>query len=302
MADDRFVELAPDYALGLLEGDELAEFERHLATGCEACEIELERMDTVADALAYAVPAAAPGAALRAEVLAAIQAEPEGASAAIADAFAPPAPAAAARPLPAHVPAPQATYAPAPWPPARAAAATPEPKRGGALAGIAPALAIVALLAAAGTGYYAFRLKQRIALVSGDLERVSAEAQENARVLDVLASPHLETVALVGQGAQAASEGRVLWSPDGRKAVLYAFGLPHAAAGRDYQLWVIEPSGPRSAGVFPVDANGAATYVLPDVPDAATVGGFAVTLEPAGGLPQPSGPMLLLGTVGAKPK
>ena len=41
MNRDGFTDLAPDYALGLLEGEELDAFERHLAAGCAACEREL---------------------------------------------------------------------------------------------------------------------------------------------------------------------------------------------------------------------------------------------------------------------
>jgi anti-sigma-K factor RskA len=97
-----------------------------------------------------------------------------------------------------------------------------------------------------------------------------------------------------------ASEGRVLWSPDSRKAVFYARGLPRPPAGKDYQLWLIAGSTPQSEGVFPVDEQGQATHVLPDLPDPANVTAFGVTLEPAGGRPQPGGPLYLVGTVPGK--
>ena len=76
--------------------------------------------------------------------------------------------------------------------------------------------------------------------------------------------------------------------------MFYASKLPAPPAGKDYQLWVIAGSTPKSAGVFPVDDKGGAVHVLPEVPDPTGVNAFAVTLEPAGGLPQPSGPMVLL--------
>ena len=60
---------------------------------------------------------------------------------------------------------------------------------------------------------------------------------------------------------------------------------------------MIEGSTPRSEGVFPVDERGQARHVLPEVPGAEGVGAFAVTLEPAGGVPAPTGPMVLLGSV-----
>ena len=291
MDQDRFIELAPDYALGLLEGEDLEQFERHLAAGCEACELELGRMDAVGDALAYAAPLVAPPAELRDRILLAVDAD----LAASKREQAPVAP-------PPHV-APRAdgpspNYSPGPWPqPDRAGASAPAAKRGGFLGGLAPALAFAGVLVAVLSGVHALKLRSQLALVRADLERVQAENQELARIMDIVGSPRLRVVALGGQAGTPGAEGRVLWSPEGKKAVLYAYGLPKPPAGKDYQLWVIEGSTPRSEGVFPVDEKGQAQHVLPEVPAAGGVGAFAVTLEPAGGLSAPSGPMVLLGSV-----
>ena len=196
---------------------------------------------------------------------------------------------------------PKATYSPAPWPPPDLSAPTsPEPKGPGFWGRLAPALAVVGVLAAALLGVYAYQLRRQLTLVRSDLERVTAESQEFARVMDVVGSPRLRVIALGGQTAAPKSEGRVLWSPESKKAVFYAYGLPKPPAGKDYQLWVIEGGTPRSEGVFPVDERGQATHVLPDVPDPAGVGAFAVTLEPAGGLAQPSGEIFLAGGVTEK--
>ena len=300
MDQDRFIELAPDYALGLLEGEELEQFEAHLASGCEACELELARMDAVGDALAYAAPLVPAPAALRDRVLLAVDADlaaTKRESAPVAPPRNAPAPAPApARPAaPARPDASPPTYSPGPWPPERAAA--PAPKKGGFFSGLAPALAFASVLVAALSGFYALKLRQQLTLVRADLERVQAENQELARVMDVVGSPHLRLVALGGQAGATNADGRVLWAPEDKKAVLYATGLPKPPAGKDYQLWVIEGSMPRSEGVFPVDAQGAARHVLPEVPAAGGVGAFAVTLEPAGGVPAPTGPMVLLGNV-----
>lgn len=277
MDQDRFIELAPDYALGLLEGEDLENFERHLAAGCEGCELELGRMDAVGDALAYAAPLVPVPEPLRDRVLAAVDADLAGG---------------AVRPtIPVSAPAAA---------PARPAAAPSAPKGPGFWGRLVPALAFAGVLAAALSGTYAYKLREQLAFVRADLERVTAENHELARVMDVVGSPRIRVIALGGQPTSPTSQGHVLWSPDAKKAVLYAYGLPKPPAGKDYQLWVIAGSTPRSEGVFPVDDQGAAEHVLPDVPDAATVGAFAVTLEPAGGVPQPTGAMYLLGAVSAK--
>jgi anti-sigma-K factor RskA len=305
--EDRFMELAPDYALGLLEGEELEDFERHLAAGCAACERELASMDAVGDALAYSIPAVPVPAPLRDRVLAAVDADLAAeTSAAMLPSLAPSPPpsmsdgARAGQPLYPNQPTVAPTYepAPAPWPPRREVLIE---KGLSFWSRLAPAVAFAGILATALSGYLAYRSNVQLTHMRADLERLQAENQALARVMDVVQSDRLRLVALGGTESSPKSQGRVLWSPDSRKAVFYASGLPRPPAGKDYQLWVIEGKTPRSEGVFPVDAQGRALHVLPEVPVPGGVGAFAVTLEPAGGVPQPTpGAMVLLGAVPAQ--
>jgi hypothetical protein len=172
-----------------------------------------------------------------------------------------------------------------------------EARRPGFLERLMPSLAFAGVLAGALSGGYAWKTQQQMALVRADLERVTVENQQLSRILQVVDSPRLQMIALGGLKPSPQSRGRVLWSPEKREAIFYAYDLPAAPAGKDYQLWVIEGGTPRSEGVFPVDSSGRASHVLPEVPAPSGVGAFAVTLEPAGGVPQPTGEMFLLGAV-----
>ena len=64
---------------------------------------------------------------------------------------------------------------------------------------------------------------------------------------------------------------------------------------KSYQLWIVPMDGaPISAGVFnPVTSDSA--HWMAKTPVGVTVKAFAVTLEPAGGAPEPSGPKILVG-------
>jgi anti-sigma-K factor RskA len=75
--------------------------------------------------------------------------------------------------------------------------------------------------------------------------------------------------------------------------VLFVHGLPAPPPGKTYQLWLIAAGAPIGAGVFGVDESGSArhTAVAPVPLDAAVT--VAVTLEPAGGVEQPTGPVVL---------
>jgi anti-sigma-K factor RskA len=136
-------------------------------------------------------------------------------------------------------------------------------------------------------------------------KRLDALAREAAALHDTLAreqqvvalvrDPATAIVALNGLEAAPSAHARMLWNPPAGGLLVVA-GLPPAPAGKTYQLWAIagkEP--PVSAGVFSVNAQGTGSLRVSSLPGMGTVDVFAVTLEPAGGLPAPSGVMYLAG-------
>ena len=75
-----------------------------------------------------------------------------------------------------------------------------------------------------------------------------------------------------------------------------AGNLAPLPADRQYQLWVFVDGKPVDAGVFDPDASGRALFESKDLAAIRIAQNFAVTVEPRGGLPQPSGPIVLAGT------
>ncbi len=140
------------------------------------------------------------------------------------------------------------------------------------LAPVLGAATAVAAAVAIGLGLYAFSLAGEL-----DETRTALEQQENAS--DVLADPSSRTVAL------KAGDGRLVVSPAG-DAVLVVDGLAPAPSGKTYQVWVVEDgTAPTSAGLFPGTGGQEVVPVAENVPRAAVV---AVTVEPAGGVDQPT--------------
>jgi len=68
-------------------------------------------------------------------------------------------------------------------------------------------------------------------------------------------------------------------------------GMPELGAGQVYQLWVIEGGEPEPAGLLAPE-SGAVTHTL-DRPVAASAV-IAITVEPAGGSPQPTSDPVLV--------
>ena len=74
---------------------------------------------------------------------------------------------------------------------------------------------------------------------------------------------------------------------------LFVANLPAPPPGKAYELWTIGDAAPQPAGVFQVDGSGRGTHRIGPVAGGQPVKVFAVTLEPEGGVPAPTGPMVM---------
>jgi anti-sigma-K factor RskA len=289
----RFDELLPAYALGALDGDELRELAAHLAAGCPACEGELRRLAAEVEDLAAAaselpesLAAEAPEilGGVKRRLLAELPRHPR---------------------LPERAPVPPAAFPSAPAYAAHSVRSVRPVLRWAPLA----AAAVLALVAAwglvrqAGMGAEIERLRgesRQLAARAEALERRAAQAQAEsqrlARTLSIIAAPGVESVRLAGMGTSHAAAGRTYVNVADRRAVFYAFGLPALGPDKTYQLWYLDDQDhPTSAGVFEVDAHGKAALVVDQSLPVERIQAWAVTIEPRGGRPQPTGPMALAG-------
>jgi anti-sigma-K factor RskA len=134
-------------------------------------------------------------------------------------------------------------------------------------------------------------LKSRIA-------RLEVQLAEQQNTIATLTSAGVRVVDLAGQGTNTQATGRIFWDQPRKRWLFSVRNLPPTPADRSYQLWFVPKTGnPITAGVFNTQADGSITLEVP-VPDNATdLKAAAVTTEPFGGQPQPTGPFALLGTM-----
>jgi hypothetical protein len=126
------------------------------------------------------------------------------------------------------------------------------------------------------------------------LARFQAEARQRTieltrlnEALALLNEPETRQVTF-GEGAPQPPRGRVFVNPK-TGVLLLASNLPAAPAGKTYEMWLIPKSGnPVPAGLFQSDTQGAALHLQRLPVDIASTKAVAVTLEPAGGVPQPT--------------
>jgi len=279
--DDVQAALAAE-ALGTLEGEEAAAVRAHLET-CPECRRELAAFEQAAASLAWTAPQvpmdAGRSARLRARLLARAAAD-RGTS--------------IVQPVPADGAGDAAGPAVIPIGRARG-------RRGLHPAWLAAAAAVLLLIAVGG---WAARMKGRYDALSDQYAQADTERDQLVRAvakrdptLAALGGPGVRVIDLAST-QQKAPGGRMFWDPRAGKWIFFAHDLPALRPGRDYQMWLITPAGPVSAGTFKPTPEGTAemqaTYALPP----GQLRAVAVTDEPEGGLPRPSTAPIILGTVG----
>ena len=125
------------------------------------------------------------------------------------------------------------------------------------------------------------RLSEENALLSQRNDKLSAEMAS-------LASRDTRQIALSGQQVAPSASARVFLEPERRRAIVFFYNLPENAKDKSYQLWVIAGDKPKSAGVFDVTRSGNASISVENLPVATEIKALAVTLEPRGGVAQPT--------------
>jgi anti-sigma-K factor RskA len=277
----RFEEFLPAYALGALEGDELRELEAHLAGGCDECARQLALWQGDLEKLAAELPPVAPSEMTRARIL-----RLAGEAAAS--------------------PAMPAMAASAAVPPVRRAPSSP----------LTPWLAVAALLLLAFSLWGVIGrarmereaerlaaerddLARRVETLTREVGRAQAETERAKQALQILAAPGVQLVSLAGMGPSPGAAGSTYVNPRAHEALFYAFGLARLPDRKTYQLWFIAAGKPVSAGTFAVDPRGNASVRVDRVTDPRQIQAWAVTVEPLGGVPQPTGAMVLKGAASA---
>jgi anti-sigma-K factor RskA len=316
MNHDEWIERAEIYALGALDGEELTQFEAHLALDCPVCENRLRETRETLTLLPRSLPPIAPPSAIRESVLARIAAP-----------SAPPplviprrrwrwwglavnAPVAAGLLIALSLNLYQTRQALHHLEGVASALRAELNRREQALQTLSANLesarqelqrvegmvmTLQAELAKRDEVIQAER--QELQHVQGMVATLQTELAERDDTLRLLASSQVRRVRLAGLPPSPGAAGQLLWNPEARSGLLLTSGLPPTPPNRIYELWAIAGDEPVPAGIFAVDEGGHALLRLPQLSKAKKFTKFAVTLEPTGGVPKPSGPMLLLGSL-----
>jgi anti-sigma-K factor RskA len=247
------------YALGALEGDEKRAIESHIA-GCAGCAHKLADARGRIAMLALAAPQVAPSPAAKEHLLRRIHATAKS-RAPVRD--------------------------------------TAEGERAGGSSGrrwiavLAPATVV---LAAAAIFLWTenARLDRQLADLRTSIQAQQKQIDESKEVEHLYEAKDTITVALAQKPGMP--KGDVTLMYNAKMGMLMCDGwIEQAPANKNYQLWIVPMDGkPVSAGVFKAETAKGAHWMM-KVPEGIAPKMFAITIEPAGGMPQPTGPMVLAG-------
>lgn len=279
--------MLPLHALDALEAADARALEDHLA-GCAECRRELDEWRETTSMLAYSAGAVEPSSQLRVRILESVRELPQS--------------------LSVKTP-PRDGGGQSPSEPSNVVSITQSPRRmlspAWKIGAIAASIACAALLTSlvvllnrnSAMKTEIARLSDRLNQIQGELarERESKElvATRARQDMEMLVASSVTT--LKGTDVAPGAHARLALDPNTGRAMLLAYNLPPAPAGKAYQLWFIAGNKPLPGTVFTPDANGHA-----EVRDQAPTEGrdaavFAVTLEPSGGVSAPTGDKYLLG-------
>lgn len=253
-----YQELNALHALDALDAEGRRALEAHLA-GCAACAADLAAMRETASLIGYGAPPVAPPADLKDRLRARLAAE-----------NAPPAPAAPSGPAPVAVRA-RSDWA---W----------------KVACLVLGLGLLASLARQAA------LQQDLGAVRAKNAELAAQVLVAQERLASLGARDVRVVSLAGQPGAPDAAARLFWSPERKAWLLAVAELPPAGPGKTYQLWAVTQDAKLSMGTFEPNARGGGfletRLEAPARPLAA-----AISVEPTGGVPQPTGPIVMLGNL-----
>lgn len=244
-------------ALDALDLKDQAAFESHVAA-CTECRAELDSLREVAGMIGYATPEVALSRNLKGRLMQRIEAETSLEKVVSID---------------------------------RARERSQAPRKRQPLASWALAMGLVASV---GLSMY---LWSQVDAVRSQNARLARGLAHQSEQLAFLQDPSLKVIPVAGQGSLVKAQAKVLWSPAKRAWLFSVADLPPAAPHKTYQLWAVTGRAKVSLGTFQTDHQGESTLVasLPQAVDKPVA--VAVSVEPAGGVPQPTGAIVLLGTI-----
>jgi anti-sigma-K factor RskA len=262
-------QLAPlyeEYALGILEGEERAELEAHMARACDRCSAGVAEARYVVSQLALLAPSVEPPPALRGKIMEAVKSS-------------------ASNPVRAVVPlaktsAPRTIFPVWAW-----------------IAAAALALATGYTIRQMGNqNTQLAELRKQMKLATLQSQALQNQLEQSRMVSSVMLSPDSTPFKLMPKDKNMPMVHAYLHPHMG--VAITAEQMPSVDPAKTMQLWFVPKAGkPMSVAIFRPDSAGQIALVAPVNMPKDEIAALAITEEPAGGSPQPTSAIVWMAQV-----
>jgi hypothetical protein len=138
------------------------------------------------------------------------------------------------------------------------------------------------------------RLRAELSPLQSETDSMSRLLMARDSIIASLTGPDVKVVTLARQNATEPM-AKMYWDRTSNDWTIVTYNLPQPAAGKTYQVWLVTADAKISAGTFLPDERGHAMMRANYALDRNALQAVAVTEEPMGGMPSPTGPMVILG-------
>jgi len=140
----------------------------------------------------------------------------------------------------------------------------------------------------------------------GDMNRELAQLRAASgtqlkQIAELQARDSLASIKIASLAAQVDTYQRagvvVVWDNQNQRGLAKLVNLPKPAAGKDYQLWIVDPKYPNpvNGGILTItDEAGTVASFKPDQP-VSSANAFAISVEKTGGVVKAEGPIVFVG-------
>lgn len=125
-------------------------------------------------------------------------------------------------------------------------------------------------------------------------DSATPSGQEKDALVAAMAGPDVKIVPLSARGA--ARMGRMFWNRASNQWTMVVYTMRPPRPGMTYQVWLVTGTAKISAGTFQPDSTGHAFMQANYALDRNALKAVAVTEEPAGGMPAPTGSIVVSGS------
>ncbi len=164
--------------------------------------------------------------------------------------------------------------------------------------------AIAATLALVATGAQLLRVtndrenvRAQLASVETTLPRgdsLAGALSQKDSLIAAMTGPDVKVVALATEGTKE-TLGRMVWNRASDDWVMVTYNLKQPQPGKTYQVWLVTDDAKISAGTFKPDEHGNVVMRARYAMARDALRAVAITEEPEGGVPAPTGPMVVVG-------